>query len=157
MEGIVVRNWKKKVMVGVGVLACVVAMIIIGIYTTYRADANQLSNGVSAPGEADMRVDVKVDNGLAEPQSVTSATESDNVAPSSNQQEETSPNVEVRVDGTPINVPESGSVHKVINTEDGSTSIDISTQSNSSSGDSRTRSSLNVDIDSSVQVRNETR
>jgi len=162
VENILTRNWKKKVLFGVGVLVCIVAMVIIGIYTTRHTGANQVSTGASAPKEADMRVDVKVDNGPAEPQDVPSVAGPDSTAPSGSQQGETnqtSQNVKVRVDGTPIDVPENGSVHKVIDSENGSTSIDITTQSDSSSGESRSRSSLNVDMDSdsSVRIRNETR
>ena len=162
MEDIVARNRKKKVVFGVAVLLCIAVMTIIAINTTQYTGANQVSTGVSAPKETDTRVDVKVDNGPAEPQSVISVNELDTAVPGANQQgdaNQASSNVEVRVDGTPIDVPENGSVHKVINTENGSTSIDVSAQSNVSSGDSRTRSSLNVDVDgdASVRIRNETR
>lgn len=160
MDGIVARNWKKKVLLGVGLLLCIVAMIVFGTYVTYRTGADQLSTGLSTPEEADLRIDVKVENGLVKPQNITSAMGLDNVAPSGNQHGKTNvtdPDVKVRVDGTPIDVPEDGLVHKRINTENGSTSIDVSTQSNSSSGNSRTQSSINIDVDSSVRIRSETR
>lgn len=159
MEGAIGRNWKKKVFFGVAALMCIVALVIIG-YTAHYTSANQLSNGVSAPKETDMRIDMKAKNESVKPEGTTGVIGSDTAALSSNQQgetDETNSNVEVRVDGTPIDVSKDGSVHKVIKTEDGSTSIDISIQSNNSSGDSRTRSSLNVDTDSSVRIRSETR
>lgn len=160
MDSIVARTWKKKVIFGVSLLVCVVAVIFFGTYATYRANAERLSTGVSAPEETDMHIDVKVNNGLIEPQKTMSTQESNNVAPSTNQQAETNEtksDVKVRVDGKTIDVPENGSIHKEITTENGSASIDVSTQSNSSSNNSRTRSSIKVDVDSSVRVRSETR
>lgn len=159
MDGMAARNWKKKVLLGGGLLLCIVAITVFSAYVTYRTGANQLSNGISTPEDAGMRIDVKVENGLVEPQSITSAMGLDSVAPSDSQPDEvnsTNPNVKVRIDGMPIDVPEDGSVHKKINTENGSTSIDITTKSNSSSDDSRTRSSINIDADSSVRVQSET-
>lgn len=160
MQGVVAKSWKKEVFLGIGLLLFIVATISIGIYTTNRANADRLSAGASAAKGADMRIDVKLENTMIEPQSITNAMELDNSALNSEQQgstsNSTSPDVQVHVDGAPIAVPENGSVHKEITTDEGSTKVDISTQSNNSSGDSRSRSSINIDVDSSVRVRSQT-
>jgi len=158
VHDIVTRNWKKKVFFGIGLLVSVAVMISIGLYAAHRTGANQLSADVTAPEETDMRINVKVDNGVVEPQDAVNDTRADSTV-SNGESSETNPSVQVQVDGTSIDIPEDGTVHKVIQTEDGSTSIDISTQSNSSSGDSRTRSSINIDADtdSSVRIRSQTR
>lgn len=159
MQTSVAKTWKKELFFGIGLLAFLIATIITGIYATNRADADRVSTNVSATEGVDMRIDVKMESVLIDPEMITSVMEFDNAALNGNGQEaagQTAPNVEVSVDGAPIAVPENGSVHKDITTEDGTTSVDISTQSNTPSGDSRTRSSVNIDVDSSVRIRNET-
>ena len=156
MQRIAALSLKKKALISAGLLAFVAA-IITGIYTTSRADSNHSATGNSAVEAADMNFEVKVDNGLIEPESATNFMES-NTSSSSSQQgnSSASPNVDVTVNGTPIEVPQNGTVQKEISNEDGSASINISSQSNTSSGTTRTKSKIKVDVDSSVRIRNQT-
>lgn len=159
VQSITARSRKSTVLFGIGLILFIVATISVGMYAANRTGAEQSITTVSTPNETDTSIEVKVDNGLVEPESITSIMELDNTTLSDTQQSEpaqVNPGVEVRVDGTAIEVPEEGTVHKEIVTEDGSTNIDISTQSNTSSGDSRTRSSINIDVDSSTRIRSQT-
>jgi hypothetical protein len=160
MQGIAAINGKKKMLLGAGLLVLAVAMILVGIYATFQADARQLERSTPVLNEKDVRIDEKVGNTLLESDAVTGAIEPDTATVDNSQQGETKPansNVKVRVNGESIAVPENGTVHKEINTQNGSTSIDVTSQSNGSSGNSSTQSSINVDFDSSVQIRGESR
>ncbi len=102
-----------------------------------------------------MDIDMKVENGLMGTETVTNLDST--TPPAGDQQAAAAPKVNVEVNGTPIEVPQNGTVQKEVTTEDGSASINISSQSNTSSGHTRTRSSIKVDSDSSVKIRTETR
>ena len=143
---------KKKMLFGAGLLALILVAIFIGINTTNRANANQTSNNVSTPEEMDMNINVKVGDGLVELNKSVNIAESDGTM-SQDGTNATNPNVQVQVDGVPVTVPENGSVHKEINTENGSARIDISSESSNSSGDSQTRSRININSNSSSSVR----
>ncbi|MGH7217903.1 MAG: hypothetical protein ACREGE_00440 [Candidatus Microsaccharimonas sp.] len=145
---------------GIGLAMLIIGAIIFSAYAVYQADAHRSLTSVSVPEHTDAYIDVKVEGGQVEPESTTTVMEPD-VAPLNGAQQSqtnsTNPNVDMRVNGTPVDVPENGSVHKRVTTENGSTSVDVSSQSNTLSDDSRTRSSININFDSSTQVRNETR
>lgn len=157
MHDIAATTLKKKLLIGAGVLALILATIGIGLYTTYRAGADQFTSNVAAPEEADMRIDLKINDGLVELEKITNVAEPETASNSTEQGQtsSTNSNVEVQVNGTPIDLPENGSVQKEIVTEDGSAKINISSQSNTSSGDTRTRSSIRIDsdTDSSLRIR----
>lgn len=96
-----------------------------------------------------MNIEMKVESGLANPEDVPGITEPDNTT----QQGAANQNVQVQVDGVPVTVPENGSVHKEINTENGSARVDISSESSNTSGDSHTRSRININSNSNSSVR----
>lgn len=160
MYNILAVNWKKKILFGVGLLLFISATIVAVTYATFRADANQSSIRMSVPEESNTRVDIKVDNEPEEPNKVAESMESGNSAARGAQQSKaptSNPNVDVHVNGAPIDVPENGSVHKEIVTQNGSASINVSSQSSSiSASNSNTRSSINVGVDSSVRVQSNT-
>lgn len=156
MQGIAAMNSKKKLLFGAGLVVLIIAAIITGIYMAQRTNAEQSLTNVSTPKEANMNLDVKVENGQVEAQNITNSTGSDSSSSTSTQQGATntsSSNVNVQVNGTPIDVPENGTVYKEIITDDGSATINFKSESNSSSNDTRTRSKINIDVDSSVRVR----
>lgn len=151
MQGIAATNLKKKMLLGASLLVLAVAMIFAGMHATFQADAKQSVGSTPVSNKNDIRIDEKVGNTLMESNTVPSAKESDNASLGSGPQGETKPansNVEVRVNGEPVTVPENGSVHKEINTENGSASIDVSSQSHTSTGNSSSQSSINVNFDS---------
>lgn len=156
MQRIAAMNSKKKILFGVGLIVLIIATIITGLYVTNRTNANQSLTNVSTPKEANMNLDVKVQDGQVEAQSISNATESGDTSSSDTQQGATNTsnsNINVQVNGTPIDVPENGTVYKEIITDDGSATINFKSESSSSSNDTRTRSKINIDVDSSVQVR----
>ncbi len=157
MHGTAASNWKKNRLFGIGLFIGILVVILIGLYATYRANTNNLlSNSASISNTTDANLDVKVENKSMEIESKPSTTAPDTTVPTASQPAETnvsSSDIDVRVNGTPIEVPENGTVHEQIITENGSTKIDITSQSNTSSGDSRTRSSINLDVDSSERIQ----
>lgn len=157
MHGIAEANRKKKLLIGVGLAVLIVATLIIGIYVTNRAGANESSVTVSSPEETDMYIDARVESIPTDLEALNDSVGSDGTSAETTQQGETSStdsNVQVRVNGAPIDVSKNESIHKEIHTENGSTRINISSQSSGSSNDS-TQSSINIKIDSSAQVQNE--
>ncbi len=150
---------KKRLFIGAGLAALVVVAIATGIYATQQANANQPSSNVVVPGETDMHIDLQVNDLMAEADTLADLTEMVDGAMSRGQQGDggaSNSNVQVRVNGTSIDTPENGIVHKQITTQDGSTKIDFWSHSSTTSGESMDRSSINVDVDSSVEMRNNT-
>lgn len=145
---------------GIGLAMLVIGVIVMSVYVVYQTDAHRSLTSVSAPERTDSYIDMKVESVQVQPEAAPTVTEPDATPLGDTQQNASTPansNVEMRVNGTQVDVPENGSVHKNITTENGSTSVDVSSRSNTSSDDSHTRSSINIDFNSSTQVRNETR
>jgi len=157
MRGIVFANLKKKPLLGAGLSVLVVATITTSVYATQQADANQSSSNILMPVETDIHIDMMAGDWLVEPDNLANLTEMTSNAPSSGQQGVTDSNVNVRVNGMSIDTPENGTVYKEITSEDGSTRINFRSNSNTSSGESQSRSSVKFNVDSSVEMRSETR
>ena len=151
MHDIATLSFKKKALIVAVLLVLIAVAVSFALYTSNRAQANQSVTGTPVLEASTMDIDMKVENGLMETESVTSPGSSP--SSESTQQTEATPKVNVEVNGTPVQVPENGTVKKEITTEEGSASINISSQSNTSSGHTRTRSSIKVDSDSSVDIR----
>lgn len=157
MQGTVSTNLKKKLLIGVGLSALVITAIVTGVYAAHRADANQPSSSVVVVEEADMQINLDASDWLVKPDNLIHLTDFASSASSGGRQGVANSNVEVRVNGKSIDAPENGSVHKKITTQDGSTSIKFWARSNTTSGESFDQSSINVDVNSSVEMRNDTR
>ena len=155
MHNIATLSLKQKALIVAGLLVLLAVAVTFALSIANRAEANQSVTGTAVLEASAMDIDMKVENGLMGTETVTNL---DSTTPSTgNQQAEAAPKVDVEVNGTPIQVPENGTVKKEITTDEGSASINISSQSNTSSGHTRTRSSIKVDSDSSVKIRTETR
>lgn len=149
---------RKKAIFGAIIAGLVVVAIFAGIHVLNRTPSQQSSNNIVVPEEADMNIELKVGDWLAMPDNAVNLPESPNTATDDSQQGATNTansNVELRVNGVPVETPANGSVQKQIITEDGSTRVNFWSQSNTSSNESDGQASINVDIDSSIKVRNE--
>jgi len=60
-------------------------------------------------------------------------------------------NTQVQVNGQQIQTPQTGTVHKVIQDDNGTTTVDISTDANSS-GTTSTNSSTNIELNSTTEL-----
>lgn len=150
---------KNNLILVAALAALAVVAVVAGIYASNQADANQSSGNVAVPEEADMNIELKVGDWLATPDDAVNLPESPNAATGDRQQGATNTansNVELRVNGVPVETPANGSVQKQIITDDGSTRVNFWSQSTTSSDESDGQASIDVDIDSSIKVRNET-
>lgn len=136
-------------------LAAMLVIAPVGIITWLLAmtsDANQRSQASAATDTATSQTSLETPATPLSPE--PQATEGDihetqtslrveTVQPDASQAPQTS----VEVNGQPVDVPSDGTVHKVIQDVNGTTTLDVSSSSSSSSGGSR--SSTNVDVNMS--------
>ena len=151
MHNIATLSLKQKAFIVAGLLALLAVAVTFALSISSRAEANQSATGTAVLEASAMDINMKVENGLMGTETVTNLDST--TPPTGDQQAAAALRVTVEVNGTPIEVPQNGTVQKEVTTEDGSASINISSQSNTSSGNTRTRSSIKVDSDSSIQIR----
>ncbi|HEX7484035.1 MAG TPA: hypothetical protein VF281_02685 [Candidatus Saccharimonadales bacterium] len=104
---------------------------------------------VTAPVAEQQSVETTIDSSSVQSSSSASSDDSLNVNISSSSNSTSS---SVEVNGQTVTVPDQGSTHQVIEDVNGRTTVDISVDSNTS-GSSKTRSSTNIDVDSSARSK----
>lgn len=129
MRGLSALTWKQKSLLGAA-LFTLLAILTVGAYATSRATLNQTATSEPTIEATAIDIDMKVENEIAEPTGQVvqepNGSEGDNQAGEVNTMNS---KIQVEVGGTPVQVPENGTVKKEITTNEGSAKIDISSGS----------------------------